>query len=447
MAKYAVLMDSTERWLVVMTTTKTEPLDADWSQADILLCEGGFIKAVAAFDPEGDGFYIVTQMSSGRVSFHYFHIGIGSFIVGNEKVAAVGDHVDFLSPPVNPACAITVLSNGDIGVIFNGHNDRWNEADEDDQFRVSNIGSGWETVRTVSRESTDIILSGPNGLDETLYAYRNRPADAILCKSMTAAFTQGATTDLVTNIDTAARIIGIPADDGVSAFVPYISAVDDISVAEILITDPLTQTIHSGVSTEPVYGHGRTTPPWLAFACVNIFDMIKLLYVDEAQKKIRCIEDITARDAATDVITTTGSIDGLSACPNGWGIDILYNEGVPKWGRREQDTIFHGVKVWFTGDRIFRSDEIAWRDMPETGLLIIMAYYKEMGGHNEYIRQIFNSHDYYALDLENLAIIMGDGIRQEFADANPGLVIKDGEEIDTAEFEALVAEAMADYTW
>lgn len=87
-----------------------------------------------------------------------------------------------------------------------------------------------------------------------------------------------------------------------------------------------------------------------------------------------------------------------------------------------------GWRAWYTGGRVFSSNETAWRDLPDDGVLVVRVYL------NDKTSRLMSGADYYfkTVDESGEQPIYGQGVfnpqetMQELAARYPGVAVKRG---------------------
>ena len=95
-------------------------------------------------------------------------------------------------------------------------------------------------------------------------------------------------------------------------------------------------------------------------------------------------------------------------------------------------------KAWYTEDRQFASDiapgfdTVDWVDLPDDGVLLVVLYMDETGGHGKPYRQILSGSDWYftAQSENGLMYMSNNDSPEENKLRYPGCILKRGKGVD-----------------
>ncbi len=205
--------------------------------------------------------YIATQQETdGRVRLHIFDPGTDTWTTKNEFVAEIGDHANFDSVPILHGCSLAVRSDGDIVVVFVGHDDT---GGDDEVFCVSKTTT-WGSVQSVSNDAENPVAIGPDSSDRITFVYGDVGASDVDTRSINSSDALGTEVSLDDAADTALLIVGPGIiDSGNEIYVPFIDGSNKVSVKQFTsAADPTGDiTNHDDISDTTVWRHSSATSP------------------------------------------------------------------------------------------------------------------------------------------------------------------------------------------
>jgi len=178
--KYGVYLSPTFDELCVMKTTTASPADGDWSAQDGAISFGlganALVRSLWTVEDGGNDLHIVTQTAGGKVQYHLFDTGAGTWTVKRETVATIGD-TNF-GPGVSNriGCSIAVRADGDV-VIAASYNSGTPNFDDRLRFFVRTSGT-WANAGAASEDVADknylgCVLLGPDPSDDITCVHTN----------------------------------------------------------------------------------------------------------------------------------------------------------------------------------------------------------------------------------------------------------------------------------
>ncbi len=255
MAFYTPMLAHNGYDIVMLKATSSPTTDGNWSEQDGSVrveTGGGKVKSLWSFEHSSDIYIATQQETDGRVRLHIFDPGTDTWTTKNEFVSEIGDHANFDSVPVLHGCSLAVRSDGDIVVVFTGHDD----TGTDDEIFCRSKTTTWGSVQSVSNDAENPVAIGPDSSDRITFVYGDVGASDVDTRSISSTDVLGTEVSLDDAADTASLIVapGI-IDSGNEVYVPYIDASNQISVAQFTsAADPTGDiTIHADVSDNQVY--------------------------------------------------------------------------------------------------------------------------------------------------------------------------------------------------
>ena len=275
--------------------------------------------------------HIVTQNESGRVAYHLFDPGTDAWTIVDEFIAKLDTHGDYELVPDQAGASLAVRSDGDVIVAWIG---------QDFAFGADNLfwarrESGVWTLAVLATSPTvynmgDII--GPD-IDDRVYLVFARDASTVFTQPIKADNTLGTLTSLNPTTDTALlRVYRGFVDKTGRMITGWIGADDKLSQARRAPNDtPTSISKDSLVTNFAVFGHGRTTPPFMAACLAGDGDVVHLIYVSDVDQdiyqnnntggalNIDPLNEIEIEDAVT--------CNRISCRVNGVELQYIYDDG------------------------------------------------------------------------------------------------------------------------
>ncbi len=209
-----------------------------------------------------------TQQSNGRVAYSVYDPGTDTWLVANELVGEIDTPSNFDIAPDDPGVSGTIRANGDVIVVWNGIQ---TASVTDSIFWARKVGGSWtraDFAVSGTRENVGVAV-GPDSTGR-IYIIATNSTATILLHTIKTDNTIDGDHSITTSSDTATlRIIPGFVENDDKSYVGYIDGDNDITVA---IWDPADSPSFSqdtGVFDDTVFGHGATSPPYVA-ACLAV---------------------------------------------------------------------------------------------------------------------------------------------------------------------------------
>ncbi len=329
MAFYTPLLDHSGYDIVMMKAASAPETDGSWSNQDdsvTLRSSEGIAKSLWSFEHSSDIYVATQQETNGLVELHIFDPGTDTWTTKNEFVAEIGDHANFDSVPILHGCSLAVRSDGDIVVVFTGHDDT---GGDDEVFCISKTTT-WGSVQSVSNDAENPVAIGPDSSDRITFVYGDVGASDVDTRSISSTDVLGTEVSLDDTCDTASLLVapGI-IDSGNEIYVPYIDASDKISVAQFTsAADPTGDiTTHADVGDNTVKGQGASAIPFVV-ACLAVDGTnVHLLYANDADQDIFHDDDVE-NGGTTDVEDQDAvTANRMSCAVLGTNLDYVWLDG------------------------------------------------------------------------------------------------------------------------
>ncbi len=274
---------------------------------------------------EIDDIYVATQQENGRVRLHIFDPSTDTWTTKNEIVADIGDHADFDSVAVLHGCSSGVRSDGDIVVVFTGHDDT---SDDDDLFCISKT-TVWGSVQLVANDRENPVAIGPDSSDRITFVYNDAAAAAVETRSINSSDVLQTAVSIESSADITDSTVGPGViDSGNEIYVPYIDNSNQISVAQFTSADSPAGdiTTHADVGDNTVKGQGASAIPFVV-ACLAVDGTdVHLLYADDTDADIQHDSDVDG-GGTTDVELVAGTANRISCAVLGTNLDYVWLDG------------------------------------------------------------------------------------------------------------------------
>lgn len=347
MAIYTFQLNAQRNGVVAQKADDTDPLDTEWTQKDGVSFSYPMNREIKAmgvkYDSNDSVVRIVTQEEGDgtncNVRYHEFDPATDKWTVRGILIGSVTTPTFFAA---DASYRVETGSNDKVAVARKNTN----------RFtHYSDTGAGWVERGDTTTSEGGVSLSLPDSSSRTRILKSIPSVLDVSAVAILTGDTRGSSGNLDVNVDsTDSAISNIVIDSSGIAYAAYIDASNKISLGDAqTAVDSPTWTTFTDISTNTVYGHGRTAVPYAAFFLAVKTDELHLIYVDDTDKDIQHVGDVQGGGGTeTEVQAGTGDIARVSGSyfATQDKIGILYEDaGVSKFVFHDLAAAGAGVEV------------------------------------------------------------------------------------------------------